>query len=71
MGKTYKEVMEGIERYQIRDKETKEIRISFRTFYAVLNHYQRMNFGLNRFYEIFDAQKQEVIHDPKEPLYEL
>lgn len=61
MGKTYREVMEGVERYQIRDKETKEVKISFKTFYAVLNYYQRMNFGLNKFYEIYDTKRDKVL----------
>ncbi len=66
MAKTYEERLNELERYQLRDIDTKKVKLSFKGYYSAVNYWLRMNFGLNRFYEIYDTKRKKVLRNDKD-----
>ncbi len=61
MAKTYEERLNELERYQLRDIDTKKVKLSFKGYCSAVNYWLGMNFGLNRFYEIYDTKRDKVL----------
>lgn len=62
MAKCYEERIRDLERFEIRDIETKKVKQHFRSKYAAQSNLDHMNFGLNKFYEIYDTHSKKVVN---------
>lgn len=62
---TYKKMTQGkirkIDRFQMRDIETKKIKITFKNEMAARDYFHSMRFGLSNFYEIYDTLINKII----------
>lgn len=60
MGKNSEELLRDIDRYHLRDIETKQVKLKFRSLSVALNYKNKMNFGLGHFYEVYDSLEGKI-----------
>lgn len=61
MGKTYKQRLRDLQRYHLRDRETKKVIKMFRSLPSVWSYRIDMRFNLGVYYEIYDSYEKRVI----------